>query len=154
MGSSSADSLREPRFSEYQANGDPATAAESPSVVNENSRSVYMSGITDVQQHGIYTFSTQATWHAFRYLKVNLGTALTFVQGHLLTFDQPCNPNFKDSPEKSGPCRVSGASATSNVRVTGIPNANYREVINVPGRRFKVDSATTWDLWLNATVMF
>lgn len=153
LGSSSAESLREPRFSEYQANGNAATADDSPSVINESSRKVYMTGITDVQQHGIYTFSTAATWHAFRHLKVNLGTSLTFVQGHLLTFDQPCNPNFKDSPEKSGPCRVA-ASSDSNVRVTGIPNANYREVINIPGRRFKVDSSTSWDLWLNATVMF
>jgi hypothetical protein len=153
LGSSPAASLREPRFSEYQANGDADTLEESPSVVNESSRMVYTTGITDVQQHGIYTFTTQATFHAMRYLKFNVGTALTFVQGHLLTFDQPCNPNFKDQPEKSGPCRSGGGSA-GNIRVTGIPNANYREVLNTPGRRFRVDSSTTWDLWINATAMF
>lgn len=152
LGSSPASSLREPRFAEYQANGDPATEDESPSVVNPNSRRVYMTGITDVQAHGLYTLTTQATWYAFRYLKLNLGSALTFVQGHLLTFDQSCNPNFTDAPDKSGPCRV--ASDSGNGRATGIPNANYREVINIPGRRFKVDSSTSWDVWLNAAVMF
>lgn len=153
LGSSPAASMREPRFSEYQRNGDEATLDESPSVVNPDSRRVYMTGITDVQQHGIYTFTTQATFHALRYLKLNAGTSLTLTQGHLVTFDQPCNPNFKDSPDKSGPCRVAG-SDTSNVRVTGIPNANYREVINTPGRRFRVDSSTTWEFWINATAMF
>src|SRR5690606_24023422 len=100
LGSSPAASLREPRFSEYQANGDPDTADQSPSVVNPSSRMVYMTGITDVQQHGIYSFTTQATFHAMRYLKFNAGTSVTFAQGHTLTFDQPCNPNFKDNPDK------------------------------------------------------
>jgi hypothetical protein len=154
LGSSDAASMREPRFAEYQRNGDSATYDQSPSVVNPNSRRVYMTGITDVQQHGIYTFTTQATFSAMRYLKFNAGTALTLTQGHLVTFDQACNPNFKDSPDKSGPCRLAGSDAGGNVRVTGIPNANYREVINTPGRRFRVDSATTWEFWLNATAMF
>lgn len=154
LGSSPAASLREPRFSEYQRNADDGTFDESPSVVNENSPKVYTTGITDVQGHGVYTFTTQATFHALRYLKLNAGTALTITQGHLLTFDQACNPNFKDNPDKSGPCRLAGSSSDENVPVTGIPNANYREVINTPGRRFRVDSATTWEFWINATAMF
>ncbi len=150
LGSSSATSLREPRFAEYTANDGP-NSDETPSVVDENSEKIFMTGITDVQPYGIYTFSTQGTWMAGEYLKFNLGLGYTFVQGHLITYDQPCNPDFKDDVTKAGPCRNTLSGAIS---ATGIPNANFREVLNTPGRRFRVNSSSGVDAWLNATVMF
>ena len=85
-------------------------------------------------------------------MKFNLGGALTLEQGHILTLDQPCNPDFKNNPGTAGPCRSSNANGTP--RATGIPNPNYRAVIDSPGRRFLIDDATAWDAWVNATVMF
>lgn len=160
LGSSEARSLRDPKFSKFQANTDPDpdVVKETPSVVNENSSKIYNTGITDVQQHGIYTLKGGATWMLGEYIKFSGGAGLTFVQGHLITFDQPCNPDFKNELGEAGPCRGESTDkstdTSSGFRVTGIPNANYREVINTPGRRFKVDSSTVFDLWLNATVMF
>lgn len=156
LGSSDAPSLRNPTYASYRTNPlyDP-NAPDGPtnprSVVDPNSQKVYMTGLTDVQQHGIYTLSTELTWQAGEYVKFSLGGAYTIVQSHLITFDQACNPDFKGDIGKSGPCK---SSTTSGSRATGIPNPNYRPVINTPGRRFKVDDSTAFDAWINATVMF
>jgi hypothetical protein len=120
-------------------------------VANPNSRKVYTTGITDVQQHGIYTLSTQFTFQAGEYVKFNLGAAYTIIQGHLITFDQPCNPDITNDLGASGPCRTANGGTPS---ATGIPNPNYRAAIDTPGRRFRFDDASSWDAWVNAIVMF
>jgi hypothetical protein len=156
IGSSDARSLRNPNYATYHANPafDPAQPdgpTNPRSVVDPNSQKVYTTGLTDVQQHGIYTLSTELTWQAGEYVKFSLGGAYTLVQSHFLSFDQACNPDFSDDLNKSGPCKSTTATTNS---ATGIPNPNYRPVINVPGRRFKVDDSNAFDAWINATVMF
>jgi hypothetical protein len=148
LGSSDAPSLRRPNFASFQQGPN----ADNPSVVNPGSQKVYMTGITDVQQHGIYTFSTQFTFQAGEYVKFNIGGAFTAMQGHLITFDQPCNPDFKNELGSAGPCR--SGSRSTGFEATGIPNPNYRAAINAPGRRFRFDDGTAWDAWVNAVVMF
>jgi hypothetical protein len=158
LGSSDAPSLRYPNFSDYRANPDPTTAGEAPSVVNPNSQKVYFTGLTDVQQHGVYEFSFSATYQAGEYVKFNAGGSYTLAQGHFVTFDQACNPDFDDDPGASGPCRTgsppSGPGEESTFAATGIPNPNYRRPISDPGHRFKVDDLNALDLWISATVMF
>jgi len=157
LGSSDAPSLRVPQYAEYQANGDAATAGNFPSVANPNSQKVYFTGLTDVQQHGIYNIAGSVTYQAGEYVKFNAGAGYTFVQGHVITFDQACNPDFSDDVGKSGPCRTTTAGTAlgaSSAEATGIPNPNYRKVINDPGFRFKVDNGTSLDAWVSATVMF
>ena len=112
-----------------------------------------------MQQHGIYQFSVNATYQAGEYVKFNLGGGYTLVQGHFITFDQACNPDFDNDEGASGPCRT-GAPADPNTgddstfSATGIPNPKYRRPINDPGHRFKVDDVNALDLWISATVMF
>jgi hypothetical protein len=149
LGSSDAPSLRRPNFASFQQ----GPSAEFPSVVNPDSQRVYTTGITGVQQHGVYQFTTQVTFQAGQFIKFNAGGGLTVEQGRIITYDQPCNPSFTGDPSRAGPCR-SATGATGGFQATGIPNPNYRPVINVPGRRFRMDDATAFDLWLNATVMF
>ncbi|MCC6215028.1 MAG: hypothetical protein IT376_09180 [Polyangiaceae bacterium] len=160
LGSSDARSLRMPQFAEFQQNpacetdlNDPS-CLEDPSVVNPNSQRVYFTGLTDVQQHGIYTFSTEMTWQAGEYVKFNVGGGYTLVQSHIVAFDQACNPDFDDNRFKAGPCRTSSSTTVGGVSATGIPNPNYRAAINTPGRRFLVDDSGGFDVWINATVMF
>ena len=152
LGSSDAPSLRNPNYSEYMSNPDPDTAAASPSVVDPNSRRVYFTGLTDVQAHGTYALSGSFTWQAGEYVKFNVGTALNLTQGHFITFDQSCNPDFDKDLSKSGYCH-SGTGGT-NRRSSGLPNPNFRKVLNDTGRRLKVDDSTGFDAWLNATVLF
>jgi len=152
LGSSDAETLRNPQFSDYRANPVTADAGDHPSVVDPASQKVYYTGLTDVQQHGIYGFSLQATYQAGEYVKFNVGGTYTLVQGHILTYDQACNPEFNNSTDQSGPCRV--GDPESGFAATGIPNPNFRKPINDPGRRFKVDESTAFDAWISATVMF
>jgi hypothetical protein len=151
LGSSDAPSLRRPNFASFQA--DPRNAAAS--VVNPSSEMIYMQGITDVQQYGIYSLSAQFTFQAGEYVKFNIGGAFTAEQGHVITLDQPCNPDFAKDPGTAGPCHSDSISGgTTKTSPTGIPNPNYRPVIDTPGRRFRYDDGTLWDAWVNAVVMF
>ncbi|HEY3495355.1 MAG TPA: hypothetical protein VGK73_11740, partial [Polyangiaceae bacterium] len=116
-------------------------------------------GLTDVQQHGEYTFQLSATYQAGEYVKFNVGGSYTLIQGHFVTFDQACNPNFDNNPAQAGPCRTGSPAdpdtgSSSTLQATGIPNPNYRTPINDPGRRFKVDDVNGLDAWISATVMF
>jgi hypothetical protein len=129
-----------------------ASADRYPSVVNPQSQKVYYTGLSDVQQYGEYTFQLSATYQAGEYVKFNVGGSYTLVQGHFITFDQACNPNFDSNPAQMGPCRT--GSPEQGFEATGIPNPNYRKPINDPGRRFKVDDVNELDAWISATVMF
>jgi len=156
IGSSDAPSVRRPTYASYRPN--PAYNPAAPdgpnnpqSVVDPNSQKVYTTGLTDVQQHGIYTFSTELTYQAGEYVKFSVGGGYTLVQSHLLTFDQACNPDVDKTMGTAGPCK---STSTTGYSATGIPNPNYRPVMNTPGRRFKVDDSHAFDAWLNATVMF
>jgi len=152
LGSSDAPTLRAAQFSDYMLNPDAQSLNTYPSVVDPNSQKVYFTGLTDVQQHGEYTFSVRATYQAGEYVKFNVGGAYSLIQGHFITYDQACNPNFSNNPAQMGPCRT--GDQTTGYTATGIPNPNYRKVINDPGRRFKVDDVNGLDAWISATVMF
>jgi hypothetical protein len=155
LGSSDAPSLRTPNYADYRHNPQydtsPGTVARS--VVDENSRRVYFTGLTDVQAYGEYMLSAAVTWQAGEYVKFNLGGGYTLTQGHLLTYDQACNPSYTGSLDRAGPCHVE-TSDNSSSTATGLPNPNYRKTINDPGHRFRVDASGQVDAWINATVMF
>jgi hypothetical protein len=154
LGSSDALSLRRPQYSDYMRNGDPATnTGANQSVANPNSQKVYVTGLTDVQAHGKFGMFGSVTWQAGEYVKFQAGLGYTRVQGHFITMDQPCNPDFKNDPAKMGPCHSGGVSI-GGYTATGIPNPNYRPGINHVGTRFKVDDVSLVDLWLNGVVMF
>jgi len=150
LGTSDAATLRYPNYAEFQGGSTPGS-----SVVNPNSRKVYFTGLTDVQQHGVYTLSTNVTWQVGEYVKFNVGGSYTLTQAHLITYDQACNPDFANDLDKAGPCRgrKTDPSGTRDA-ASGIPNPNYRKPINDPGRRFKVSDSSEFDAWVNATVMF
>ena len=161
LGSSDASTLRYPNFDQYQQSmpgGVPQLNADgSPvSIVNPQSQKVYFNGLTDVQQHGVYTLSAAVNWQVGEFVKFNVGAAYTLTQSHFITFDQSCNPDFAKDLSKAGPCRGTkkNADGTLSPSASGIPNPNYRKSINDPGHRFKVSGATDFDAWINATVMF
>lgn len=148
LGSSQAQSLRNPNPSAYKAGPDGFT-----SVVDPNAAKVFFSGVTDQQAFGSLGASAGVTWQAGEYVKLSGGLGLTYVQSHLITAADACDPSFKDNASTSGPCRASAPTAGGG-DVTGIPNPNHRQVIDLPGRRFSVDDTTIVDLWLSGVVMF
>jgi hypothetical protein len=153
LGSSNAASLRTPNFASFKRGPD----AMNPSVVDESSQKVYFNGITDVSAYMGMQVSASVTWQAGEYIKFTAGGAYTRMQSHVITADQPCNPDFSDNPDASGPCRVQPGTSTTTVggqRITGIPNPNYRPTIDAVGRRFKADDTAMWDAFVMGIVMF
>ena len=173
IGSSDAASLRNPQWSAYKQNdlfdqavcdGAAPGKCVARSVVDEGSQKTYNTGLTDVYAHGVYRGSASATWQVGEYIKFQAGFGVQFDQGHIITGDQPCNPNAAvitgasdpSSPDvvsKAGPCH-GGNDDTQSLVATGIPNPNYRPSINSVGRRFYLDSSMTWDVAISGTVMF
>jgi hypothetical protein len=150
LGTSDAPSLRMPNYAQYYA---PDPNSPLNSVANPNSQKVYFTGLMDVQQHAEVALSGQVTFQAGEYVKFNLGMGYRYTGSHLITMDQSCNPDFKNDITRSGACRTE-ASTTGTVNSTGIPNPNYRAVIDAPGQRFRVDGSYGIDGWGSATVMF
>ena len=151
LGSSAANALRMPNYTGYVRSTD--TDPNRTSALDTTSQRVYVSGLMDTQQHVITRYAFGVTYQVNEYIKFGVGTALNHIQAHYLTYDQPCNASLNGNINESGPCRGRTTSA-SDWQPTGIPNPNYRPVINAPGRRFLVDGSTGIDGWLNATVMF
>jgi hypothetical protein len=148
LGSSQARTLRNPNPGGYKAGPDGFTSVADPSAAK-----VYFNGVTDQQAFGSFGGLAAVSFQANEYLKFFAGLGLTYVQNHLITAADACNPDFKNDPGASGPCR-SGAATAGGGSVTGIPNPNHRQVIDLPGRRFSVDDTTIVDLWLSGVVMF
>ena len=153
LGSSDAKSLRMPNYTGYLAPTTQTAGSTTTSLIDPTSQRVFTSGLMDTQQYVITRYSISATYQANRYIKFSVGTALNHIQSHYLTFDQPCNASLSGSLKDAGPCR-GRADTTSAWTPTGIPNPNYRPVIDAPGRRFLVDGSSGFDGWLSATAMF
>jgi len=154
LGSSTAPSIRRPTYASYKADTAPNT-----SVVDPNSQRVYFTGITDVSAYMGWQAAVSVTWQAGEYIKFTAGGAYTREQGHIITADQPCNPDFNNDIGATGPCRnekVSGSGATSTTTITpsGIPNPNYRPTIDAVGRRFRTEDSNLWDAFVMGIVMF
>lgn len=164
LGSSSAPSLRTPQWARYTTNpafdqaactdNDPSTPCNARSVIDQTSQKTFNTGLTDVQAFGSARVSGSVTWQASEYVKFTFGLGFRHDQGHGITGDQPCNPNFKDDIGKSGPCRSGDDAQGQVVTATGAPNPNYRPTINAVGRRFYVDDSNTFDIFASGVVMF
>ena len=87
-------------------------------------------------------------------LRERFGLGFRHDQGHGISADQPCNPNFKEDIGKSGPCRSGDDAQGQIVTATGAPNPNYRPTINAVGRRFYVEDSNTFDIFASGVVMF
>jgi hypothetical protein len=148
LGSSQARSLRNPNPASYRAGPDGFT-----SVADPNGPKVYFTGITDQQAFGSFGGSAGVTWQTGEYVKFHAGFGLTHVQSHLITAADACDPGTRSDAGASGPCRT-GAPTAAGGTVTGLPNPNHRQSIDLPGRRFSVDDTLLVDLWLSGTLMF
>jgi hypothetical protein len=146
LGSSKAASLRSGNPSAYRAD------QNQRSVADTQASKVYFSGLTDQQGFGTFGGQAGATWQAGEYIKFSAGFGITYVQPHLITAADACNPGFRSDPGAAGPCR--SAPSQGLATVTGIPNPNYRAVIDAPGRRFLADDTFLYDLSLSSVVMF
>src|SRR5262249_26173252 len=148
LGTSQAKSLRDANPASYHLANDGVTSVADPAT------KVFFTGITDQQAYGSVGASGGITWQAGEYVKFNAGGGFTFHQSHLVTTADACNPDFKGDPGAAGPCHAVVNGGAGPQPITGIPNPNHRDVIDLPGRRFSVDNTTVVNLWINGIVMF
>ncbi len=149
LGSSQASTLRSgaPSAFHFDSGG--------KSVADPQSQQVFFTGITDQQAYGRFTAQGEVTWQAGEYVKFSAGLGLTYAQSHLITSADSCNPDFRGDAGAAGPCHEAVTSANAlGGKVTGIPNPNHRDAIDLPGHRFSADDTTIVDLWLRGVVMF
>ncbi len=148
LGSSQARSLRSPNPGAYRASPN-----DGSSVANPDVPPVYFTGITDQQAFGSFRGGLGLTWQTGEYVKVTMGAGLGYVQSHLVTAADACDPAFKSDAGQAGTCRTGSVSSFGG-DPTGIPNPNHRPVVDQPGRRFSVDDTTIVDLWISGVLMF
>jgi hypothetical protein len=148
LGGSRAPSYRRPNFAGYLPNADPGVTA--PSVVDPDSVRVFPTGITNVEAHGAYALRVLAHWQAGRYVRFDLGGGWALTQRHGVTLGAPCDASRAVDIEHAGPC----LTAEMEPRAIGAPDPSYRPETDEPGHRFIVDTASTLDAWVGATVMF
>jgi hypothetical protein len=149
LGTSQSSILRTPNASEYKYAADNATSIQDPT-----SRLVWFNGLTEQQGHGRFTLAGSVTYQAGQYIKFNAGGTYTWVQSHLISGADACNPITRSDPSAAGPCHSVLNGGVGPQPITGIPNPYHRPIIDLPGRRFAVDDARIVTLFLNGIVMF
>jgi hypothetical protein len=150
LGSSPAPSLRQPNYAGYRTNPDPGSVGDVPSVADPDSARVFTTGISEVEAHASLRFNLAARWQAGRYVSFAAGGGYAWTQAHLISQGQPCRAGDSSLAE-AGACIRGEPGAW---QASGVPDPSFRPAIDAPGRRFKVDDASTFDTWVNATVMF
>ncbi len=150
LGSSRSELLTNPNPVGYHL--DPVGGVKS--VRDPSQGNVSFRGITDQQAYGSFGASASVTVQVSERAKFTAGLGVTYNQSHLVTTADACNPDFKSTQDiaASGPCRT--AATPGQQTITGIPNPNHRDAIDLPGHRFSVDDTTIVDLWLSGVVMF
>jgi hypothetical protein len=136
LGSSQAPSLRTANPSRW-VGGTPDTSNLS-----------YFTGVTEAQAFGSFLLSASATWQAGQYIKFTAGTMFGYSQPHLVTAADSCNPSIIDQSQ-AGPC----VNKVMNT-ISGVPNPDHHDIIDLPGHRFSVDDTTVVDLYVMGVVMF
>lgn len=147
LGSSQAPSLRTPNPGGYTTGPGGAGGA---GVVDPSAEKIYFTGITEQQAFGSFTASASVTMMPGKYIKFVVAGGFTYVQSHLVTAADTCNPNLQNvTLAEAGPC-VNQKTG----QIQGVPNPDHRDVIDLPGHRFSVDDTTIVDLSGSIVVMF
>lgn len=113
-------------------------------------RLVEFTGLTDVEAHGVIGGRFAVEMQAAQYVKFAFGVDVSYTTAHLLTYADACNPNVDPDPPtadgrpdpRQGRCRG------------GIINPHHRIAVDLPGNRFRLNGATTLDIFASATAQF
>lgn len=105
---------------------------------------VAMTGVTDTTAHTRIQFQAALLIQAAKYMRFGLGLGVGYATPYWLTGADACNPAVKTTTNDSrqGLCS------------TGILNPAHRPVIDVTGKRFRLDGEVTLDLHASAIAQF
>jgi hypothetical protein len=105
---------------------------------------VAFTGITRVEAYTRVRLRTSLVVQAARYVRFTLGLGLGHELSHLITGEPACNTAVSVAPgdPRAGDCS------------RGIANPAHRPAIDSPGRRFRADGHTVFDLFASAAGQF
>jgi len=95
-------------------------------------RAVPFTGLTDTAPYATLGAGLGLSLRAARFVSFRLFGAVRYVQPHVITYTDACNPNVSGiSPDdpRTGTCR------------RGIVNPHHRPILDLPGKTFRVDEA-------------
>ncbi|MEZ4253657.1 MAG: hypothetical protein R3B99_36080 [Polyangiales bacterium] len=108
-------------------------------------RQVPFTGLTSVQAHAEVRGTLAIEMQAARYVRFQVGGTFTFISDHALTFNDACNSGgTADGPNDP---RIGGCE-------DGLLDPHYRGEIDSPGRRFQLNDAYGFDIFVRATAQF
>jgi hypothetical protein len=119
-------------------------ALTQPNTLAGRSDVVRFNGITSVEAHARLGLDTQVVMRAARYMRFALGGGFAYVTSHRITGAPACDIDIKPS---AGDVRANGCDA-------GIVNPVYRQAIDAPGNRFRLDGVLALQMQLSATAQF
>lgn len=132
-------------FTQSNCEGIPRNGTDCNDAAMGGLRLVEFTGLTDVEAHGNVGGRIAIEMQAAQYVRFAFGVDVSHTTSHLLTFADACNPNVDpqgaDDP-RAGRCRG------------GIINPHHRIAVDLPGNRFRLDGATTLDIFASATAQF
>ena len=97
-------------------------------------------GMTDIENYGTFGGALSLNIQAARYVKFMLGAGIAHDQEHGITMTDACNPDA--GVPVQAPCS------------RGAPNPDHRPVVDLPGRRFRVEETTIFSFYATGTAMF
>jgi len=148
LGTSSLPGLTNPVCETSEGTGEMCPIADA------SRRKGFFYGLTDTQSHARIGGRIAVEMQAARYVKFGFAAGLSYTTAHLLSFADACNPNIDPvSPGLDPDGNALPDPRAGNCR-SGIINPNYRETIDLPGRRFRLDGAMTFDLSATITAQF
>lgn len=108
-------------------------------------RTVPFTGLTDTAPYASLGGRVGLQMRAAQLVQFQLGLGVWYIEPHVITFTDACNPNVTDIPPtdpRVGTCR------------RGIVNPHHRTVIDLPGRTFRQNEGVQLDLSFQVMGMF
>ena len=108
-------------------------------------RQVPFFGLTDSAPYASLGGRVGLQMRAARFVSFSLGAGLWYIEPHVITYTDACNPNVEDVPDsdpRTGTCR------------RGVINPHHRPAIDLPGRTYRQDESVRLELSFQVTGMF
>ncbi|MCB9593217.1 MAG: hypothetical protein H6719_10835 [Sandaracinaceae bacterium] len=122
-------------------------------------RQVPFTGLTDTAPFASLGGRFGLEMRAARFVDFQLGAAVWYIEPHVITYTDACNPNADPNPPSPGPDGVLGTAddvhdARAGTCRRGIVNPHHRPAIDLPGRTFRQNESVQVELSFAVTGMF
>lgn len=122
-------------------------------------RNVPFFGLTDTQPFAALGARVAIEMRAARFVWFQLGLGLWYIEPHIITYTDACNPNEDPIPPTPGPDGMLGTAddirdPRAGTCRRGIINPHHRPVIDLPGRTFRQNESVRIETQFRVMGMF